>query len=125
MPIKYHSYNKFNFNQIQFGETEIPTKPVTVSSNPETHKYPSKLFGVEDIPHDCCVHEEQSFHLFWTNLAGEKELNLIESSIVDSANEPLYFDMIRVKDGYEGLFTPTDCGKHKLSLMVPVLAQNS
>lgn len=105
-----------------FGETDIPTKSVIVSGNPEIPKRPSKLFGVEDIPRECCVHDEQSFHLFWIEAAGETEVDLIDCTIVDPVNETLYVDMIRVKDGYEGLFTPTDCGKHELSLMVLILA---
>lgn len=112
----------FFSNQIMFGETDIPTKSVIVSGNPEIPKRPSKLFGVEDIPRECCVHDEQSFHLFWIEAAGETEVDLIDCTIVDPVNEPLYVDMIRVKDGYEGLFTPTDCGKHELSLMVLILA---
>ena len=105
-----------------FDAINMPTKQVTVAPNPTSSQAPKDQIDVEDIPKNCAIHEEQSFHLFCKDLSNQRALDFIECTIMDPVNDKLHLDMNRLKDGYEVLFTPSDCGRHELSIKVLFLA---
>ena len=98
----------------------LPEKCVTVIPVPGKRVSTSKIeqFGIQDVPTSCSLHDEQSFHLYWTEATSETDIELLECTVLDSDNEVVFVDMIRLRHGYEVLFTPTDCGQHHLSIKV-------
>ena len=101
-----------------FDAISMPAKQVTVTPISNSSQGPKDQIDVEDIPESCVIYEEQSFHLFCKDLANQKALDFIKCTIVDPVSDKLHLDMNRLKDGYEVLFTPSDCGRHELSIKV-------
>ena len=101
-----------------FNAISMPTKEVTVAPNSNSSQASKNQIDVEDIPENCAIHEEQSFHLFSKDPTNQKALDFIECTIVDPVNDMLHLEMNRLKDGFEVLFTPSACGQHKLSIKV-------